>query len=55
MRNQKENFDKFSPIPFHDTKEVCLHGHGDASKSLNPTTSQISAFQCEFSKVHSFL
>lgn len=25
-------------IPFHDTKEVCLHDHGDAGKSLDPAT-----------------
>lgn len=27
-------------IPFHDTKEVSLHGHGDASRSRNPATLQ---------------
>ena len=45
----------FNLIPFHDTKEVSLHSHGDASKSLHPTTLQISAFQCAFNQIHSFL
>jgi len=25
-------------IPLHDTKVICLRGHGDANKSPNPTT-----------------
>lgn len=28
----KTKHEKFKPIPFHDTKEVCPRGRGDASK-----------------------
>lgn len=51
----KQTHGKFNAIPFHDTKEVSPRGHGDANKSPDLATLQISAFQCEFSKVRSFL
>lgn len=46
----RPNLEKLNLIPFHDTKEASLHGHGDASKSLNPTTWRKSAFM-EVSKL----
>ena len=33
-----KNSRKHDDIPFHDTKEVYHHDHGDADKSQNPAT-----------------
>lgn len=39
-------------LPFHGTREVCPHGHGDASKSLSPTTRRTPAFESKFKETN---